>query len=185
MRFKVFWFVRMFFYSIFYKRISWKGYFGKPIYLMGLKNIEIGEKVRILPGARMESHLNGVIKIRNNVSIGQNIHIISQGKVSIGSGVLISGNVLITSVDHCYVDISIPVINQPHIVKDTVIGENCFIGYGVVIQAGSTLGKHCIVGSNSVVRGAFPDYSVIVGSPAKVIKTFDEKNQKWEKVINA
>jgi len=53
---------------------------------------------------------------------------------------------------------------------------------GVAIQAGTVLGKQCIVGANSVVRGVFPDYSVIAGVPARIIKRFNFDKNKWEKI---
>ena len=43
------------------------------------------------------------------------------------------------------------------------------------------MGRHCVVGTNSVVRGHFPDYSVIVGIPAKIVKRYDEKMKQWKK----
>ena len=53
--------------------------------------------------------------------------------------------------------------------------------FGVAIQAGTILGKHCIVGTNSVVRGIYPDFCVLVGSPASIVKRYNIKTKKWEK----
>lgn len=53
-----------------------------------------------------------------------------------------------------------------------------------VIQAGTILGKQCIVGSNAVVRGHFPDYCVIVGVPARIVKRYDDKSGVWKKTNN-
>lgn len=50
-----------------------------------------------------------------------------------------------------------------------------------VIQAGTILGKQCIVGANAVVRGHFPPYCVIVGVPARIVKRYDEKSGAWKK----
>ena len=74
------------------------------------------------------------------------------------------------------------ILVQDLLIKETRIGENSFIGFGAVIQAGTILGKQCIVGSNSVVRGIYPDYSVIVGNPRKVVKRYNIKTNEWEKV---
>ena len=73
-------------------------------------------------------------------------------------------------------------MEQKRIVKTTSVGKNCFIGFGACIQAGTVLGKQCIVGANSVVRGHYSDYSVIAGVPARVIKRYNAETQKWEKV---
>ena len=73
-------------------------------------------------------------------------------------------------------------MNQGMLEKETLIGENCFIGYGAVIMPGTKLGKQCIVGANAVVCGDFPDYCVIAGVPAKIVKKYNEKLNEWIKV---
>ncbi len=57
--------------------------------------------------------------------------------------------------------------------KPIVIGKNCFIGCNCIILKGTTLGDGCVVGAGAVVSGKFPPNSVIVGNPAKVIKTLN------------
>lgn len=179
---KYIWILRMALYSAVYKDIKMPGYLGRPILLKGLKSIKLGRRVRIFPNARFEVHKGGEINILENVSIGQGFHVVSQGNLTIGSGTLISGNVLITNIDHQYEDVTMPVFDQPNILKNTTVGENCFIGYGAVIQAGTVLGRHCIVGANSVVRGVFPDYCVVAGIPAKLIKRYDTSKGAWVRV---
>jgi serine acetyltransferase len=53
------------------------------------------------------------------------------------------------------------------------------IGYGAAIQAGTILGEQCMVGTNAVVKGEFPSFSVIVGIPAKIIKRYDFCSHIW------
>lgn len=160
-----------------------KSYIAAPLYVKGGKNISIGEKVRIFPGLRIETYHGGKIIIGSDVSIGQNFHITSSDiKLEIGAHSTILGNVFITNIDHDYRTIGIHILKQKFIIRETRIGENCFIGYGAAIQAGTILGKQCIVGTNSVVRGRFPDYCVIAGIPAKVIKKYNFENNKWERV---
>lgn len=158
-------------------------YIAKTIFIYGADSICIGNKVRIFPGARMETHQGGSIKIREDISIGQNFHITSAKiELKIGAHTTILGNVFITNIDHEYREIGKHILHQPMLVRHTDIGENCFIGYGAAIQAGTVLGKHCIVGANSVVRGTFPDYSVIVGAPGRVVKRYNLLKEEWEKI---
>ena len=178
---KIFWAIRALIYKPFLKRLGRLSYIGKPIWMKRKKNIEIGQRVRIYPGARFETVHDGQIIIENDVSIGQNFHCTSEGTLKIGKSTTISGNVFITNIDHDYTEIGKHILEQKHIVKETTIGENCFIGYGASIQAGTTLGKHCVVGTNAVVRGDFPDYAVIVGVPAKVVKIYNKTTMKWER----
>lgn len=58
--------------------------------------------------------------------------------------------------------------------KETVIGDNVFIGVNSIILMGAHIGNNVIVGAGSVVNGYFPDNCVIAGNPAKVIRTLDE-----------
>ena len=51
-----------------------------------------------------------------------------------------------------------------------MIGDDTWIGTNVVIAGTVEIGKHCVIGANSVVTHDIPDYSVAVGCPAKVIK---------------
>lgn len=182
MTFKVFWIIRGLLYKPFFGKFGFPSYIGKPIFIENFSRIFIGKRVRIFPGARIEViDKTSSIVFEDNLSIGQNFHIISGSDMIIGKNTTISANVLITNIDHEYKEIGEHILNQPLLIKDTKIGENCFIGYGAVIQAGTILGKQCIVGANAVVRGNFPDYSVIAGIPAKVIKKYDLNNQKWRK----
>ena len=176
--------VRAIVYRPFFERIGFPTYICKPLALYHVKGISIGNKVRIYPGVRMETHSNGKIEIQDDVSIGQNFHITSGGdeKIIIGKKTTISGNVFVTNIDHKYQEIGKHILEQPFLIKKTEIGENCFIGYGACIQAGTILGKQCIVGANAVVRGVFPDYSVIVGVPAKVVKQYKQDSNEWVRI---
>lgn len=72
-------------------------------------------------------------------------------------------------------------MDQALIEKATNIGEGCFIGFGASILPGTKLGKHCIVGSNAVIKGEFPDNCVIVGMPGKIIKKYEIDDNSWRK----
>jgi len=182
--YKALWVLRGLIYKPFLGGFSYPSYIGKPTFISRYRKIFIGKKVRILPGARIEVFDDqSSIYFNDNISIGQNFHIVSGGaqKLTIGQDTTISANVFITNIEHEYREINKHVLEQPLIGNNTTINSNCFIGYGAVIQAGTTLGKQCIVGANAVVRGTFPDYSVIVGAPAKIVKRFDKKSKKWRK----
>ncbi|QXN23784.1 acyltransferase [Shewanella putrefaciens] len=177
---KLIWMFRAIIFKFFMKKFGFFSYIGSPCYVSGLKFWIFGNRVRIYPQARIES-LGGEIIIGNDVSIGQNLHIISKLSVHIGDKSTISANVFISDVDHYYEDIDVHVMNQALITRKTVVGENCFIGYGSVILPGTILGKQCIVGANSVVRGSFPSYCILVGAPAKIVKRYDETDCIWKK----
>lgn len=180
---KMCWAMRGIAYKATFGKFGNVSYIGKPVSIVGAKKIFIGDKVRIYSGIRMEAANGGSIRIHDNCSIAQNVHITADGEeLSIGSGTTILGNSFITNLDHEYKEIGVPILKQKRTVKATQIGENCFIGMGACIQAGTVLGKQCVVGANAVVRGTYPDYCVIVGVPARVIKKYNPETGKWEKV---
>ena len=148
---------------------------------MGTRQIFVMKKVRILPHLRAEVHGSGRLVISDNVRIGQNLHITCMSELVIGSGTIITSNVVITDIDHEYAAPHMSVIDQPLVLSTTRVGRNCFIGAGACIQAGTILGDGCIVGANAVVRGTFDDHSVIVGVPARVVKRYDPQTGAWER----
>jgi acetyltransferase-like isoleucine patch superfamily enzyme len=185
MIFKIFWILRGLLYKPFFGKYGLPSYIGKPVFIGNFKRIFIGKRVRIFPGARIEVIGNDAsIIFEENISIGQNLHITSASQLVIGKNTTILESVMITNIDHDYQEVGKPIWEQKLIIKETQIGENCYIGYGAVIQAGTILGKQCIVGANAVVRGTFPDYSVIVGVPARIVKRYDEKSKEWKKTNN-
>ena len=160
----------------------------KPLRLIAPHNIKIGSHVRIYKDSRIETieswggiKFNPTILIGNRTTIEQRLHLICVSKVEIGDDVVISADVMITDNNHQYADVNKSVMSQPLEVKETVIGNFCFIGMGARIMAGARLGNNCIVGSNSVVIGEIQPYCVIAGSPAKIIKRYDFKVDKWRK----
>ncbi len=180
------WFIRTLFTKFIYGKVGRHSYIGKAMYIQKKKNLFIGDNVRIYPGMRAEMvKETAKIRIGNNVSVGQGFHIVSyDGILKIGNNVTISGNVFISNVNHGYQDINVHSLEQELQYKSTVVGDFCFIGYGAVILPGTKLGKQCIVGANAVVNGEFPDYCVIAGNPARIIKTYNFSSEQWEKVQN-
>lgn len=179
--YKILWMFRALVYKFAFARFGFYSYIGKPIFLMGVRKFFFGRRVRIFPGLRAECHGKGRLFIHDNVSIGQGFHVTCLGDIHIGAGSHITGYVSVTDIEHEYFRVGIPVFDQPMTRRETKIGRNCFIGMGARIQAGSVLGDGCVVGANSVVRGTFPAYSVIVGSPARVVKRYNSVSGEWER----
>lgn len=175
------------FYKMLFKSMGLKSVIKNPL-LLTPEFITVGNNIFIWDDARIEGvssyaykNFNPHIVLEDGVTIQQRCHITAADTLVICKNTTILFDVLITNIDHEYKDINLPVGNQPLIVKKTEIGENCFIGSGAKIQAGTILGKHCVVGANAVVRGKFPNYCVIVGVPARIIKRYDEKTAIWKR----
>lgn len=100
----------------------------------------------------------------------------------IGRNVLTADRVYISDNIHKYEDIDMPIKDQGIIhKKDVVIGDGTWIGENACI-IGASLGRNVIVGANSVVTKDVPDYCVVVGIPARIIKRYNGNTKQWEKV---
>jgi acetyltransferase-like isoleucine patch superfamily enzyme len=88
---------------------------------------------------------------------------------------------MITDISHGYSQLDTGVMDQPLEVGDVEVGDYCFLGMGCRIMPGTKLGKQCVVGANAVVMGEYPDYCVLVGSPARIVKRYNKATQSWQK----
>ena len=114
----------------------------------------------------------GTVRIGQGSEIGERCRIFIANSLNMGEKVLLSPNVYITDCDHEYRDLEVPVIEQGIVQKGqkVSIGDGSYIGINAVIVGNVKIGRHCVIGANSVVTKDVPDYCVAVGSPAKVIK---------------
>lgn len=173
--------------SPFFKNYG-KGTRVENAYYLTPQYISLGKKVLICKNARIEgvSFYQGInfhpsIILEDNVSIQQNFHLTCANQIIIKKETAIAANVTITDIIHPYQDVLIPIEKQPIKFDEVEIGEACKIYNNAVILPGVILGKHCVIAANSVVRkGIYPDYSIIAGSPAKLISQYVDN--KWIKL---
>ncbi|MEI6125701.1 MAG: acyltransferase [Pseudomonadota bacterium] len=150
-------------------------HFGYDFFFVSLKNVSVGTNVLIGKKAWIQTIGNARILIGDNTNIGRNFTISSNRSITVGKNVLISYGVSILDHDHEFRDVGIPPINADLTDgKPIEIGDDCFIGASCFILKGVCLGTHCIVAANSVVTKSFPDYSLLGGSPAKLIRSLNE-----------
>ena len=106
----------------------------------------------------------------------------------IGESVLFGPDNFIASNSHKYTDPHIAVMYQGTEKKvedsdhsELYIGDGSWVGTHCAILGNVRIGKHCIIGANSVVTKDIPDYCVAVGNPAKIIKKYNKNTQQWER----
>lgn len=160
-----------------------------PIMLNNTQFVHLGKNVIVRPGARFDLITNrfGVefhpkVSIGDNSSFEQNFHLACAHEIVIEDKVAITENVGIFDIWHPYYDIACPIVDQPLRTAPVYIKTGSLIGMGTVIMPGVTIGRHCIVGANSVVTQDLPDFSVAVGAPARVIRYYSQELQKWVEV---
>ena len=125
----------------------------------------VGKNVNIEKGAVITSAME--IGDRSGVGINATMH----GKVIIGKDVMMGPECIIYTQNHAFDRTDIPMLEQgfsPE--KPVVIGDDVWIGGRVTILPGVHIGNGAIIGAGAVVTKNVPDYAIVGGNPAKVIK---------------
>ena len=146
-------------------------------------NVAFGNNVSlsaftILLGVRPQAK----IEIGNNIRIAHHLQISCANSVKICSDVNIAPCVFITDHNHKFENPDVPIKEQGISMKPNAsveIGEGSWIGTKAVIVGDVKIGRHCVIGAGSVVTKDVPDYSIVVGSPAIVIKHYDFTKGEW------
>lgn len=167
---KVLWAARFLAFRLLFGSFRGLGYIGKPVLILGARRIKVGGRFRLFPGARIEVFTSGQVDIGEDVGIGQNLHLTCGSRVVIGAGSRIAANVCITDTRHQFNVGRVCFAPDADTFYPTLIGKNCFIGYGAVLDYGTILGDGCVVGANSYLRGVYPAGCVIVGNPGRVVR---------------
>lgn len=172
-------------YGSLFKACGHNCYIEDPVFITP-SAIKMGNGVFIRRGGRIEGvstylskEFSPTISFGDHVSIEQNVHITCAQSVSIGRNTAIAANVTITDIEHPYDNINLPPELQDIVVKPVVVGDDCKIYNNAVILPGVTIGKHCIIGANSVVNRNIPDLSVAVGAPIRIVRIYCPDSNTW------
>lgn len=130
-------------------------------------NVAIGDNVYIHENVLIRS-FNYSISIGNNSKINNNCCILSQCKI--GSNVSIAPNVVIVGANHRYSDKSQLIQLQGSSSLGITVGDDVWIGANVTILDGVVIGKGSVIAAGAVVTKNVPEYTVVAGVPAKIIK---------------
>lgn len=154
----------------------------KPTTIFNEQYISIGDDTLIGPGVALSAGMvpgqecisKVVVSIGDRCLIGRGSGIVGHFSIEIGNDVWTGHHVYITDQNHGYEDVTRPISQQSQPERPVVIGDGSWLGHGSVVLPGVTIGKHVVIGANSVVTKDIPDFSVAVGSPARVIRQYDE-----------
>jgi acetyltransferase-like isoleucine patch superfamily enzyme len=111
---------------------------------------------------------NGDIELGDRVNIGFNCEIVSASRVSVGTGTLLAAYSYIVGADHNYSDPTVPILEQGRVSRGVRVGEDVWLGAGVIVNDGTSIGDHAIVGAGAVVTAEVPAYAIAAGVPARV-----------------
>jgi acetyltransferase-like isoleucine patch superfamily enzyme len=113
-----------------------------------------------------------VLRIGDRCVIGRGSHIVAHRSIEIGADVFTGPYVYITDQNHSYTDVDVPVGRQWPVDSNVRIGAGTWLGTGAVILPGANIGRNVVVAAGAVVRGEVPDYAVVGGVPARVLKEY-------------
>ena len=174
-------------YPFEFKRIGKHSKIVSPLRIDGKRFISVGDHVEIQYKTWLACvPLTGVdvpvLCIGDGTIIGNFNHIYATKNITIGKNVLTADKVYISDNSHSFDDPTIPIMHQQiKQLNEVFIGDGSWIGENVCI-IGASVGKHSIIGANSVVTKDIPDYSIAVGSPAIVIKQYSFEKKEWIKI---
>lgn len=142
---------------------------------IGVRDAKIGNTSNI--------HATVIMRQAYNIEIGEHCLINHNnvlqagkvdGKIKIGNYVHTGANVMIIAFNHAFDTREVPTIYQDYYDGDIIIGDDVWIGGGSIILAGVTIGKGAIIAGGAVVNQDVPEYAVVGGIPAKVLKYRNE-----------
>ena len=111
----------------------------------------------------------GKLSLGRMVGINRNSMIMCHDKVSIGDNTIMGPGVYIYDHDHVF-DSTDGVRRNEYVTAPISIGKNCWIGANTVILRGTTIGDNCLIAAGCVVKGNYPDSSVVIQKREEIIK---------------
>jgi acetyltransferase-like isoleucine patch superfamily enzyme len=115
-----------------------------------------------------------VITIGDRTTIGRGSMLNGRIGIHLDHDVTLAPNVYNTDHNHTYGDVTTPIGLQLLEEAPVYIGPGCWLATNVVVLPGTTIGRHVTVAAGAVVRGDIPDFCVVAGAPAKVVRRWTE-----------
>jgi len=128
------------------------------------ESLRLGDRSYVAAGA----YLTGEVTLGAHCTV--NPYVTLRGKFRGGDGVRIGASSCIVGFNHCFERTDIPVHGQPLTAKGIVFGDDVWVGSHVTVIDGVTVGSHAILAAGAVVTKDVPDYAIVGGNPAKIIR---------------
>ncbi len=136
--------------------------------------LQIGPHVLLEPNVWITMPSDARVKIGEGTFINMGVMIAAQQCVEIGAHCMLANGCFVSDASHHYDDPEKPITWQGFESKGpTRVGDNCWLGIGVVVTSGVEIGERCVIGANSVVTKDIEPFSIAAGAPAKVIRKID------------
>ena len=158
-----------------FARFGRRSVIDRPVWLYGTEHMAVGDGTVVLRGGWLAVERQAWSRPDATLVIGDRVWMRPYCVVSAAESIVIEDDVVISAFstlidsDHTYRNDVDNVLWNPIETTPIRVGRGTWIGERVAVLRGSDIGTRCIIGSNSVVRGSIPDYSIAVGAPARVV----------------
>lgn len=138
--------------------------------------LSLGKKIQVRSGSKIAIRKNGVVCIGDNSFLNYRCMVICHEKIIIGNGVQFGPNVLVYDHDHDF-RAADGLKALKYNTSPVKIGNNVWVGANSVILRGTVIGDNCVIGAGTVVKGNYPDNSVIIqDKKTKIISYIDKRS---------
>lgn len=151
--------------------------------------IRLGDSVFLERGASLKVPAvpdgdKPVIILEDGCRISRRSTISAKNRIHVGRNTIFGPSVVIVDHNLAFDDVTRPISQQGTTQGGTIrIEEGCWIGLGTVVVCDHgelVIGRHSVVGANSVLTRSVPPYSIVAGNPARILKHYNPSNGKWE-----
>jgi len=125
------------------------------------------------------NNVMGGVRVGRSSLIGVGSTVI--GPVTIGEDVLLAQQVVLSALNHEYRDVSRPIRLQTIHTEPIVVADGAWIGAHAVVLPGIRIGLNSVVAAGSIVTTDVPDYAIVVGNPARIVRRYNADTGHFER----
>jgi acetyltransferase-like isoleucine patch superfamily enzyme len=140
--------------------------------------LEVGEGALFEPGVWITAPAPARVRIGEGTFLNRNVMLAAHGLVEVGAHCMLANGCFVSDAAHRYGDPDLPITWQGFQSKGpTRIGDNCWLGIGVVVTSGVTIGERCVIGAGSIVTADIEPRSLAAGAPARVLRRIEPEKR--------
>ena len=141
-----------------------------PVFVAGTANILIGRDALLYPDLHLETQSSAAITLGDGVVLSRGVHLVAMAGITLGKGCMVGEYTSIRDANHARVE-GEDLRDSGHTAKLIVLCEQVWVGRGVTILGGVTIGDHATIGANAVVTHDVPAHAVVAGVPARQLNS--------------